>query len=458
VSGDGPGRGPSSERRKPPHTPAAGRPRSEIDVLLDQPGCPTCGFVEQYEQSFFSWFEIENHATAEMRAALRSAMGMCPEHWRRLIDEVEEASVLAPVSSYGVAGALDHIAGAGVPGACPACSARAFATSRASRMLIETLDDRSCSGRYASHAGLCLTHFRDAAGAAGPATLTLLSERMSATLDDPHTGGSGQSLIGLDTDSRRRCTWRQALPSALAAPTTLSTLEQQLLVSACPVCLAIGQSERRYLEWIVEAIGDRDRSLNDDPGELCAAHIHDLALSDPGSALWAMDRRRASSRGVVRRLLDILAAQPTVGSANRGQVWGRKRSSGPSDLEAARTAVLDLRPCRACSTGTIAERRALELLGIALELPELTAAYERGHGLCARHAVQLSPGASHDLAARHAGTRLRLIAWELDEARRKSAWSCRHEPAGPELTAWLRAPSQIDGRVFLGGPAEPVER
>lgn len=80
------------------------------------------------------------------------------------------------------------------------------------------------------------------------------------------------------------------------------------------------------------------------------------------------------------------------------------------------------------------------------------AAYDRSHGVCAWHAAILEgglAGPARDLAQ----TRLAVLTWELDELDRKSRWSTRHEPSGPEGDAWLRAFAAVDGHAFLGGPA-----
>ena len=44
-----------------------------------------------------------------------------------------------------------------------------------------------------------------------------------------------------------------------------------------------------------------------------------------------------------------------------------------------------------------------------------------------------------------------LIA-ELNEAFSKNTWAHRHEPRGPEMTAWRRAAAFLDGAVFCGCP------
>ncbi len=49
-------------------------------------------------------------------------------------------------------------------------------------------------------------------------------------------------------------------------------------------------------------------------------------------------------------------------------------------------------------------------------------------------------------------SRTDLLVAEIEEAFRKRTWAHRHQPRGPEMTAWQRAAAFIDGRVYGGGP------
>jgi hypothetical protein len=89
----------------------------------------------------------------------------------------------------------------------------------------------------------------------------------------------------------------------------------------------------------------------------------------------------------------------------------------------------------------------------SLTLAPVRDCYERGHGLCVRHALRVPADRAAHAVKRHADARVRLLAWEVSQAIRKQAWAYRHEPDGPEHDAWLRALVQIDGRVLCGGPA-----
>jgi hypothetical protein len=93
------------------------------------------------------------------------------------------------------------------------------------------------------------------------------------------------------------------------------------------------------------------------------------------------------------------------------------------------------------------------LLIASLSLAPMRRRYDESHGLCVRHAIRVTAGASAQLTHRHVDARLALLAWEVEETARKHTWAFRHEESGPEQGGWLRGLAQIDGRVLMGGPA-----
>ena len=99
---------------------------SEFEKLLTESGCPNCRHVAEIERSFFSWFEIESHTSAEVQAKLRAAMGMRPAHARRLLEGVGEGHVMTIVMREALAGARVGLRPDAQIGACPACEAVAF--------------------------------------------------------------------------------------------------------------------------------------------------------------------------------------------------------------------------------------------------------------------------------------------------------------------------------------------
>src|SRR6266571_7785898 len=84
---------------------------------------------------------------------------------------------------------------------------------------------------------------------------------------------------------------------------------------------------------------------------------------------------------------------------------------------------------------------------------------------CVRHALA-QPGPEADgraalprrVVREVVRARLDVLAWELAELDEKRAWSLRYDPARTEADAWLRALALLDGRIFGGGPAVPLDQ
>ena len=89
-----------------------------------------------------------------------------------------------------------------------------------------------------------------------------------------------------------------------------------------------------------------------------------------------------------------------------------------------------------------AATRSLELLAALLAGPAGVRAYEETRGLCLRHvnlAWRRLERAEREVILSVAKGRSRHVRWDLQEGIRKSSWSVRYEPPGPETTAWQRA-------------------
>lgn len=418
---------------------------SELESLLREPGCPVCRHVEEAERSFFSWFEIESFCTAEVQAQLRAAMGMCAVHTRRTIEQIGEGHIMTTVARQAVAGARACVGGEVAPGCCPACEAAAGSTERAIGLVLDGLADRGHARLYAECSGMCRLHLIRATPIAEPATLKLIVERLRDSLDEAESIELVGLLTGVDRDGSRRRRWRQHLPDQPVASSTVDGLCERLAIDACPVCLAIGSSEREYVGWFLARGREQDPSIRTDPGELCSIHLSDTALADRDVAADAAVRARERGREELQRLL---AKLPLRSSQAR-----RQRRNHRGELEGPKARFTAERHCPACHARGQIERRQLALLSALIALAPVRERYVHGHGLCVYHVLALGAGELARLARRRADARLAVLGWELDETARKYAWACRHEPSGPERDAWLRALGQVDGRVFEGCPA-----
>jgi hypothetical protein len=428
-----------------PQAPSSGRILSEFERLLGIDACPACTYLAEVERSFLSWFAIESHTVGEMQAQLRAAMGMCPAHSRRLVEQFGEGPIMTIVMREALAGARQRVHGEIDTGACPACASLATAADDAARMVVDALARAGNARSYREHHGVCLPHLLDAAAKADAPILALLAERLQESLQVTSDAALDVLLGGVDDDVARRAGWYAQLPDLPVSGSTVEILRRQLAIDTCPVCLAAAHGELRYLRWLLQASRDQDPSLRNDPGELCSSHLHDAALLDRGAAGLAIERKKAGTMAGLADLIRQLAESPPA--------TGRRRRSGPALADTARGALISVHQCPACRTRTAVQRSQVELLSACLGLAPVRASYEQGHGLCVRHALALGEGAVGALAKRQLDARLAVLTWEVHETARKYAWACRHESAGPEHDAWRRALTQIDGRVFAGGPA-----
>jgi hypothetical protein len=419
----------------------------ELERLLQGADCPSCRYVQETERSFFSWFQIESFSVAAVQAQLRASMGMCPRHSRRLVEELGEGHITNIVAQEALAGARQRLRDECQPGPCPACAASASGEHRARQILVDGLSDSVQARAYVKHAGICFAHFLRAVPAVEQPVLGVLAERLLRSVLEPDDSRLVNLLAGDDPDAAARASCRARLPDAEPSYSTLAELRLRLESGACPACLAVGLGERGYVRWFLARTVDDDPSLETDPGELCFVHLHDLALADRSLADAAVERKRTATAGQVQRLIGRLAELPAPAR--------RSRRNAGDGLDRAREGLTDTQYCPACHARDGIERSQLELVAAGLAVTPIREAYERGHGLCVRHAMQMSDGQAARIARRHLDGRLGVLAWEVHETARKYAWAYRHELGGPEQSAWLRALAQIDGRVLEGGPAPP---
>ncbi len=436
----------TTQRQDPPvRNPSPDHVLSELERLLRAPECPSCMYIEEVERSFFSWFEIESFSAAEMQSRLRAGMGMCPEHSRRLVEGIGGGHVMTIVVREALAGARQAARGEAQPVSCPACEAVNAGARRARELVGDGLLDPAIARMYFEHGGVCLPHFVEAAPVLEASRLKPMAEHLLESLEESEDSSLVALLGGADRDAPRRARWRAELPLQEAARSTTEGLCKRLGAEACPVCLSTALAERDYLRWFTERAIDNDTSLQNDPGELCPAHLNDLALANRPVAAQAIEHKRTTRMGKLRRLLARLGEPPAP--SRRG------RRNTVDELDRARAEFVSSPYCPACNARDGIDRSQLELVGAAIVLPAVRERYEHSHGLCLRHAVRLPDGQAGRLARRHVDGRLGVLAWEVHETARKYAWAYRHETGGPERDAWARALAQIDGRVFGGGPA-----
>jgi len=409
-------------------------------VFLDPQGCPVCQYCVEAEDQFFRWFDIEAFADPAMQLRLRRSAGFCAPHARRAL----AIRQLAPAHAI-VRGALDRLGSdPPAPGECPACASVSQAREHAEQMLGSVTASRAMSARYAQRErGACLPHLTATIAVGDADVARSLAEKLRRDLA---TSDDLELLAGRDREADSRVALRAALPSGLAVDAASSAEAERATwhVDACPVCLAAGRSERRYLDWRRHEERADAIDLDQDPGLLCAAHVHELAALDERAGGRAA--RRVRERWV-HELDGLLKRWPPPPPRTRRLLRGRRRAPAPR---------LRAPLCPACRARDGAEERHLDLLLRLLAQRPYADAYDAAHGVCLRHALLAGEGPAAGRIRGALRARLAALEWEIAEAGRKQGWDARHERPGPEQTARLRLAALLDGATFLGGPAREL--
>ncbi len=497
--------GRSTARLSRPNEPVAGAvPVSEPRRTVPATGCLVCRFVADSVERriFFVFAEAigELWFVGRMRAG-----GFCADHVRRIVSEGNGPRLTGPFEDV-LEGWLARRQAAGGPAlpvvgaACPICETAGWAADHALGLLASG-DVRRIETGLGGVWPICLPHLDrlidrvpwteqvtwidrwrarllEAAGEAlaDPSA----ADRIAGALDilAGRAGEDGAVGVGSSAAAPEADGWRTGLLSEAG-------LRAEFERGVCPICTAATAGQRRLLAWLV----DPGRTANDrrDLDALCGRHLR---------SLWALDPEHgaAATRSAVERRLAMFAGLPTIddrpplriadrlawawrrpevdaGAGRRvrvgarvGSLWRAVRAPASFVAERLRRARFTAdRPCAACVAAATSRRRALALLAATLRSRPGRDAFERSDGLCLRHAVLAAGDPRFEaglvgLVGAVAEGRVAAVRFELEEALRKSSWSVRYEPAGPEATAWRRAARLVLGEAALpegGDGSEP---
>jgi hypothetical protein len=390
--------------------------------LLGGEGCAVCSYTAEASGRYLSWFALEAHADPVTFNHLCASLGMCPGHTRALIRQPGAARRLTPVY-WQIMRAVPPRLGARQPrlAPCPACKHDQAAARRAAEIVTDWLAGDEQEGMAGSAlCRLCLPHARVIAAAAGPRVSRRLPQ-ISAEHAVAGPAAIEELAGGPDYDAEERARLRAALPAADNPPAW-----------TCRICLTGARAELSSLTAAAGITGAA--GTGGSAGEyLCPHHLRDTVAMHPEWASRLLVVQYARQNEELRRL------------TTRPRLWGH-RGRG---RRGTRCMPGNCAACQACEHAMEQEleRHRNSLSG---RVPDPAGA----QGLCAHHVLSLqgiAPPAGR-IAAGHATARASSLAAELAEAFGKNTWMRRHEPKGPETTAWLRAAIFLDGRVFGGGP------
>ena len=484
--------------------------------------CPVCAFQAESARRDLFWTFAERVGDPDFNASMERGGGYCERHVRHLL-RLTEGSALSAAYQAVLRGRLGRLERSAQPAAhggrrrarpakapssyrnrtgCPSCDVELWAANHALHFLAGGDADRLTGMGIDPDGPLCLPHTRSLLLVATwyrvPAYRERILERLEQVGTVPSILDRLIAVAGLDRDAVVRPSGEAPFtrPPAVPAPRSSSSwqagsisaagLAAELTGGRCPACSAGRAAAETFLGWT----GVAGRSPNDlrDFGRLCADHLWDAAWVAPLAAEralattidgWLAVASRLPGNGAVpsTRLAGRVAWAarswrphlPLVGHRREGPSLANvvRECLGPGDAvaESVRNAV---RPseCAACRAMATAVRRTLQLVAATLLSATGRELYLRSDGLCLRHLEAASfAGEAGRAAVERARARVALVDWELEETRRKTAWSSRFEPGGPEGGAWRRAAvlavgSACDERELLApeprGPGDAI--
>lgn len=469
-------------------------------TLLAGPGldCAVCAYRDRSVERRLFFAVAEGISEPSFLATFTASGGYCPRHARLTLVR-GEGPRYGYAYLHGLPIALRRLSEMPARGLepCVICLTEGWAEDHAVWALATSQPSGDASAQLGPDAELCLTHASALVRRApwrryGEARRRLIRtlahpdprspDPARAALDSPEIERSVRACLSLVAGSDHDAGPRGPLDSVSGPATTAERtvgavgsgdtswtrglltgegLCGELVAGRCPACSASQAATTTFLAWLA----GEERTANElrDLQRLCGEHAWWARAAWPRAVIRALDgsRERWSGR---------LATLPPAGPASR---WRERLGpvSRASLLAASRPAetlraALDraLRPvdCLACRAAVTAAERTIELVDVTLADPAGARAYTAGTGLCLRHLdrglARLSER-SRAIVLERAGAMVGLLAWELAEALRKSSWSVRYEPPGPEVGAWRRAMAYAAGDPAVAPqpvPADPA--
>ncbi|MFI7190092.1 hypothetical protein ACIBQ0_10195 [Nocardia nova] len=436
---------------------------------LSEPGCPVCRAGEAADRNWHSWYVIETHSDPDYRHRVARAGGFCAAHLRWLCLDTRAQPHLTQAFADVIDLVLAQPSDAPEPTApCPACVSRRDAQTQRMRKILELWADSTVRQALAS-SDCCVPHQLALLHDAPAAAADEVAQMTIRTLTEP-SAGLLSVLIPLDADLARSAPMivhanriRRSDDKEVTGRSGLDRAVADLDRGCCPVCRSASQAQLRYLCWLLE---QSLRELDTTELWLCPRHLGMATVFGYASAQQLADTMSGHTLARLRRLHDRLAETIRNGQLHTRiahSVHSLRAGSGVAEVVrplGSRVAECrghfehDATPCAVCTAAAIAERREIALLRASADEPAVRRQWEQGHGPCLSHARQCDD----DRALLVLRSRLRLLAWELDETLRKRGWTARNEPVTVVEQAWRRAVPLLNGAAYFGMTSDEWEQ
>jgi hypothetical protein len=436
-----------------------------MQSLLCTTGCPVCNERRDSERVHFFWLLSENCQQPDILEDISAGLGFCSAHAMFLINRAEYTESLAHIYRWVIQNSLRKLTEVSrkpgepyftAPKNCYTC--RTLDEEIAHSSFRRMLKSNEVWRFYGQPGLLCGEHLMTAVQAGPPFRTGLLFEvhrshllfARAALESCSMPDGNSESIIrALHLTIGQEPHLVQA-PSAGSAEELAESDGVMTRIRAairgsrgCPICFEIHRARREWYEWI-DARARTDEHL-DDLLPSCAFHSWELVRTcSPATA-------KSVAVNLCEQLIDDLCrAMTALSIETKRKTWLERLVQTSSRIRnRPRPIHFRSRSCPVCYRQAVAEERTILLLMTLLGDRAAQSDYEYGSGLCVRHlasALHRREGNVHsEFLISAEQTKLSLLAWEIDERQRKSAYQWRPEALGPEETAWRRAVEKVSG-------------
>ncbi len=420
------------------------RKHTEVLACLAHQGCALCAEEEEAQNRYLNWFAIESHGQVETIRALQRAKGFCHRH-AVLFQRTAPDWLLVRYYRILVTHALDTLSDNAEVSTdpCPVCNAQVQAKRRFVARLDLALESPEVYQHFQQSKGFCLRHLGEASEILSLKALDRAVRVLADGLSSAQVDQAALLLWGTGAPALAPVSCLQAEPEAPGSGCSqaLSTLQQEVLRGYCPACSAAATTQWSYLTRLVIEVPEAEPYQWRASLELCREHAMDFsALAPP--PVWSafVERAREAGLGYLAGFAKAYSESPPARLP-----WPRRKRPR---LEAA-IKRLSRRWCQVCHEQAAASARSTTFLPQALTDEQTRQIYGKTLGTCFAHFIT-APAEAHKedswkLVRAAMRSRLLVVAFELGEVERQSAWSARYENKLSVRAAWQRAARVYDG-------------
>jgi hypothetical protein len=420
---------------------------------IEECACPVCEILASSDADYFARAFGDSRRFAATSEAVTDTLGFCPRHGAALLSQEHLSRGIVHVFRDVIPRTVPLLAEEyihedrvqqvffGTSSACPACAHANRAVARHAGRLARRFSgapnqterrrlDNLCVRHFQLLAGelkseirmAAFTHYADALNGVVKKVERLLRKRRALDARPLEQGAAALhhalDLVAGRTVSEPVDDDHDAIAEALQSCPTLA--EGISYPKACPLCLEVGHSRRRWIQGIPVAAKFKQIAWLFFP--ICPEHISAVVrLGDTKLTATVVTHALQASIGHIhQQILALVRAaeieEQLAQEAARFARWGtrpRKKAEGQKPITVRPTR------CPGCERLVIAEDHATGSMLQLLQQRKYRNAFHRGYGLCMKHFAQvyvMAPkGVVRSMLAEDQKGRLAELALMLDE-------------------------------------------